>query len=446
MSKVFRIIVEEYTNKTQVEFEHQQPNANPAKYDDLFLNWATKDLDKQDVEVLSITNDYKDGLKGFSKLCKSNPSWMKNVTEKLSFYEETSMSSSIGDDKNKINSDSLAKAFSRILRNGKSKEEQKNDLKNFMKDNKKVSKRGARIIGNIKNKIRNLTNGKPNERKVKKIKKLKKRIQKVKRIVKKVKSIVAFKKLIHPRKGAVVLEVETLGRGKRRGGPRHKHRGNQDKEDEEEEKREEEEEKREEEEERRNDLSLFIQILRKRFIKLIKGESDESFCHCIDYKRFFNFFKTLDSKVSKDSFGVTDTSYGKTYIDGIVGICRTQCPNGKLRDLSNVNDVSTQQRSTKTSPIKSTSNKIKMNVKKQTRKTVKDVHRNKNVTKRIKRQSSKKISKSESKRFERLFQTKKRNRKGGNSQLNLGCGSNVLESERVPREFKPTKADLSIIN
>ena len=95
ISKIWRKIAYGLSNIESKEFEARNPNYSTTKYDDQYLKYLiSKKVDGNDIEILSILNDYKDGLHGFSKICRLNPEWMNQLTTTLKEFESDSIKQS----------------------------------------------------------------------------------------------------------------------------------------------------------------------------------------------------------------------------------------------------------------------------------------------------------------------------------------------------------------
>jgi hypothetical protein len=97
LSKLFRRIVNSVTKLGENQFESVTKNINVVHYDIQYLNWIKKALSgeaKVDVEILYILNDYKEGLAGFTKICKEIPDWTNQIEVKLKEFESDSISNS----------------------------------------------------------------------------------------------------------------------------------------------------------------------------------------------------------------------------------------------------------------------------------------------------------------------------------------------------------------
>ena len=113
VSILFRKLIEGTTGKTEKDFSNENEDANETKYDELYLEWATKPpqnlLQKQQSEVLLILDEYKNGLKGFTKICKENPEYTQTVDKKLTEYEEEAQKAI-----NEQKGNSMANAFHQL--------------------------------------------------------------------------------------------------------------------------------------------------------------------------------------------------------------------------------------------------------------------------------------------------------------------------------------------
>eukprot|EP01080_Neovahlkampfia_damariscottae_P008511 gene8511-335_t len=116
ISKIWRKIAYGVTDVDDKEFEARNPQYSTTAYDDQFLKYlAGKKVDGNDLEILSILNDYKDGLHGFSKICRLNPQWMSQLTSTLREFEQESMKKSY-EKPSGAEADSTVEAF-RKMRN-----------------------------------------------------------------------------------------------------------------------------------------------------------------------------------------------------------------------------------------------------------------------------------------------------------------------------------------
>eukprot|EP01080_Neovahlkampfia_damariscottae_P004834 gene4834-8419_t len=112
LSKLFRRIAFGVTDKEDKEFEARNPNYSETKYDKQYLDWLRQTSDPRDMEILDILNDYKDGLSGFSKICRENPKWMNDIEKNLRSFEANSIAQSVKT--SGVEADSTAKAFKKI--------------------------------------------------------------------------------------------------------------------------------------------------------------------------------------------------------------------------------------------------------------------------------------------------------------------------------------------
>ena len=113
LSKFFRRIAFGVSKLSESEFEARNPNYSATKYDTQYLNWIRTQTDSNDMSILDILNDYKDGLSGFSKICTENPKWINELERNLRLFEANSLSESMKTNSG-AESDSIVKSFKRI--------------------------------------------------------------------------------------------------------------------------------------------------------------------------------------------------------------------------------------------------------------------------------------------------------------------------------------------
>eukprot|EP01080_Neovahlkampfia_damariscottae_P004585 gene4585-7969_t len=111
-SIMFRVVVQSLTHQSMSKFEKEKPNTSHTKYDDEYVKWVAAKVPKEinKIAVIRVLNKFKDGLKGFVNVCRSNTYYFKHLQYRLEKFERDAEAKAKSGSSSSIRADSAAYA------------------------------------------------------------------------------------------------------------------------------------------------------------------------------------------------------------------------------------------------------------------------------------------------------------------------------------------------